>query len=52
MPQVIWKECEVRKIKGTAYADLNNYELARRLGVSRETIRDIRLGKHWRHIDA
>lgn len=45
-------EDAVRYIRSTPRDQANNVELARLFQVSRETIRDTRNGKQWRHINA
>lgn len=42
-------EAKVRAIRCGAISG-NNREIANLLGVSRETVRDVRLGKVWRHV--
>lgn len=40
----------VRLIKNTPKETVNNAVMAQIVGISREQVRDIRLGKYWRHV--
>jgi len=42
---------QVRFIRSLPFRSKQDSELAARFSVSRETIRDVRLGKYWRHVD-
>ena len=41
----------VRLIRSMPFRRGQDRQIARQIGVSRETVRDVRLGKLWRHVD-
>jgi hypothetical protein len=43
-------EQNVRQIRSAAFAEMNNTQIAAMFGVARETIRDIRNKKEWKHV--